>query len=133
MPPDPPRAFLVSQSASNLFCRKNTPTKMWKLWPPHFKVSRYATAGSIYGRSQGGGHYPPPNPSRTKTKILVPMINTCHCVIVFLLGFKWAYKEEIQYNFAFCVGQSCDGAAAMASDRSGVIQLFKTNLRWHIT
>ena len=36
---------------------------------------------------------------------------------------KWAYKGEIQYNFAFCVGQSCDGAAAMASERSGVTSI----------
>ena len=43
MPPDPPRVFFVSQSASNLFRRKNnTLKKMWKLCPP-FKISRYAT------------------------------------------------------------------------------------------
>ena len=41
MPPDPPRAFLASQSASNLFCSKRL-KKMWKLCPP-FKISRYAT------------------------------------------------------------------------------------------
>ena len=27
MPPDPPTAFLVSQLAFNLFCKKNTPEK----------------------------------------------------------------------------------------------------------
>ena len=32
----------------------------------------------------------------------------------------WAYKEEIQCNFAFCVAQSYGCAAAMASERSGV-------------
>ena len=67
---------------------------------------------------------PPSNPFWTKTRIFVIMINTCHCVIVFLLGFyMWAYKGEMQYNFAFCVGQSCDGAAAMASERSGVTSI----------
>ena len=29
----------------------------------------------------------------------------------------------MQYNFAFYVGQSCDGAAAMASERSGVTSI----------
>ena len=33
---------------------------------------------------------------------------------------KWVYKGEIQYNFAFCVRQSYDGTAAMASERPGV-------------
>ena len=33
MPPDPPKAFLVSQSASNLLCRKKLRLKKhWKLW-----------------------------------------------------------------------------------------------------
>ena len=36
---------------------------------------------------------------------------------------KWAYRGEIQYNFAFCVGQSYDGAAATASERSGVTSI----------
>ena len=44
-------------------------------------------------------------------------------MIVSLLRFKWAYKGEMQYNFANCVGQSCDGAAAMASERSGVTSI----------
>ena len=44
MPPDPPRAFLVSLSASNLFCRKkNTFEKNVEIMPP-FKIFRYATA-----------------------------------------------------------------------------------------
>ena len=44
MPADLPRAFLASQSASNLFCRKKrTLEKMWKFWPPTFKILRYAT------------------------------------------------------------------------------------------
>ena len=48
MPPDPPRALLVSQSASNLFCQKTIRlTEMWKLWPP-FNVSRYAPVSSKY-------------------------------------------------------------------------------------
>ena len=39
----------------------------------------------------------------------------------------------MQYNFAFCVDQSFDGAAAMTSERSGVTSLlFKTNLRRQI-
>ena len=45
MPPDPHGAFLVSQSALDLFCRKNTPKKMWKFRPP-FKISRYAAESS---------------------------------------------------------------------------------------
>ena len=36
---------------------------------------------------------------------------------------KWVYEIEIQYNFAFCVDQSCDGAAAMVSERSGVTSI----------
>ena len=49
MPPNPLRAFLVSQSALNLLCRKkNTPKKMWKLCPPPlFKISRYALIAEI--------------------------------------------------------------------------------------
>ena len=44
MPPHPPRAFLVSQSFSNLFYRKKKRFKeIWKLWLPPFKISRYAT------------------------------------------------------------------------------------------
>ena len=34
------------------------------------------------------GAMPPPNPSWTKTRILVIIINTCHCIIVFLLGLQ---------------------------------------------
>ena len=35
MPADSPKAFSVSQSASNLFCRKKIRLrKVWKLWPP---------------------------------------------------------------------------------------------------
>ena len=33
---------------------------------------------------------------------------------------KWAYTGEIENNFAFCVGQGYNGAAAMASEQSGV-------------
>ena len=29
----------------------------------------------------------------------------------------------MQYNFAFCVGQNCDGAAAISSERSGVTSI----------
>ena len=49
MPPDLPRAFLVSQSASNLICRKNNALeKMWKLCPPPpFEISRYATVPHV--------------------------------------------------------------------------------------
>ena len=56
------------------------------------------------------------------------MMNTCHCVIVFLMGLQ----GEIQYNFAFCVGQSYNDAADMAPNGQAPLQLFKTNLRWHI-
>ena len=54
--------------------------------------------------------------------------HTCHCVLFSCWDFnKWAYIGEIQYNFAFCVGQSYDGAAAMASEQSGVtFQYFET-------
>ena len=38
---------------------------------------------------------------------------------------KWGYKGEIQCNFALCVGQSYDGAAAMASERSGVTSIIQ--------
>ena len=38
---------------------------------------------------------------------------------------KWAYKGKTQNNFAFCVDQSCDGAAAMASERSGVTSIIQ--------
>ena len=47
MPPDPPRPFLVSQSASNLFCRKNTLKKCGNYAPPPFKISRSATASPL--------------------------------------------------------------------------------------
>ena len=46
--------------------------------------------------------------------------------VVFLLGFYFntcVYIGEMQYNFAFCVGQSNDGAAAMASEQSGVTSI----------
>ena len=56
--------------------------------------------------------------------ILVFRINTCHCVLFSCWDFnKWAYIGEIQYNFAFCVGQSYDGAAAMASEQSSVTSI----------
>ena len=49
--------------------------------------------------------------------ILVIRINTCHCVLFSYWDFnKWAYIGKIQYNFAFCFGQSYDGTAAMASE-----------------
>ena len=46
----------------------------------------------------------------------------------------WAYKGEMQYNFAFCIGQSCDGAVAMASERSGVTSIVqnKSPLAYYI-
>ena len=37
VPPDPPRAFFVSQSILNLFCRKNALEKCGKSWPPLWK------------------------------------------------------------------------------------------------
>ena len=45
MPPDLTRTFLVSESFSNLFCRKKKKRfkEIWKLWLPPFKISRYAT------------------------------------------------------------------------------------------
>ena len=36
MPPNPPKAFLVSQSASNLFCRKKIRLKKVENMPPSF-------------------------------------------------------------------------------------------------
>ena len=56
--------------------------------------------------------------------MLVIRINTCHCVLFSCWNFnKWAYFGEIQYNLAFCVGQSYDGVAAMASEQSGVTSI----------
>ena len=46
MPPDPPRAFFVSQSILNLFCRKNALEKCGKSWPPPFENFHYATGAS---------------------------------------------------------------------------------------
>ena len=49
MPPDPPRAFLASQSASNLFCRKKKKTlekNVEMMPPPSSKIFRCATAYS---------------------------------------------------------------------------------------
>ena len=44
MHPDPPGAFLVSQSASNQFCQNNTLEKNVEIMlPTSFKISRYAT------------------------------------------------------------------------------------------
>ena len=54
MPPDLPRAFLVSQLAPTKFCQKNRLEKMWKYmcFPGHlsFKISRFAIvyAGNIF-------------------------------------------------------------------------------------
>ena len=46
MPLDPPRAFFVSQSVLNLFCRKNALEKCGKSWPSPFEISHYATGSS---------------------------------------------------------------------------------------
>ena len=46
MPPDPLRAFCVSQSVLNLFCRKNALEKCGKSWPPVFETCYYATGSS---------------------------------------------------------------------------------------
>ena len=43
MPPDPPTAFLVSQSALNLFCRKNIRLQKCGNYGSPL-ISRYATA-----------------------------------------------------------------------------------------
>ena len=40
--------------------------------------------------------------------------------------------KEKYSSLQLCLGQSCDGAAAMASERSGVTSIVQTNLRWHI-
>ena len=48
MSPDPPKAFLVSQSAWNLLCRKETRWKKCGNYaPPPFKTSRYAIAEDV--------------------------------------------------------------------------------------
>ena len=52
----------------------------------NFAIQRMLGGGKGVARGESGGHAPP-NPPWTKTRILVIMINTCHCVIVFLLGF----------------------------------------------
>ena len=47
--PEEHAPFCFSQSASNLFCRKKMRLKkMWKFWPPPFKVSSFATGDNVF-------------------------------------------------------------------------------------
>ena len=47
--PEEHAPFCFPQPASNLFCRKKIRLKkMWKLWPPPFKVSSFATDDNVF-------------------------------------------------------------------------------------
>ena len=58
------------------------------LWSCVVQALSCRDGSCLIERSRRGARGPwPPNPSWIKARILVIMINTCHCVIVSLLGF----------------------------------------------
>ena len=90
-----------------------------------FVVCRILSAGMGVARGGGHGGHAPPQSILDKSKDLgnydkhLPL-RGCFLAGLLISGLT---KEKYNTTLLFCVGQSCDGAAAMASEGSGVTSI----------
>ena len=62
------------------------------------------------------------------------MINTCHCVIVVFAGLLMSGLTKEKYNttLLFALARVTMAQPQWPANGQALLQLFKTNLRWHI-